>query len=47
MDKTHSGMIRFSSEEDNRILPSEGGDEESVDEFGGGRMIFLETVQET
>jgi len=36
MDKTHSGMIGFSSEEDNCILLSKGGDEESVDEFGGG-----------
>jgi hypothetical protein len=36
MDKTHSGMIGFSSEEDNRILLSEGGEEQSVDEFGGG-----------
>jgi hypothetical protein len=36
MDKTHSGMIGFSLEEDNRILLSEGGDEQILDEFGGG-----------
>jgi hypothetical protein len=36
MDKTHLGMIGFSSEEDNHILLSKGGDKQSVDELGGG-----------
>jgi hypothetical protein len=36
LDKTHSGMIGFSLEDDDRIQPAKGGDEDSEDEGEGG-----------
>jgi hypothetical protein len=41
MDKTHLGMLGFSSEDNDRIQPVEGDDEDSEDEGEGGEKYLF------